>query len=290
MVALRAAVEAVDRAGSDVSEQGLEAQLSQPGHDPASDRFVLYGPDGTMAGYASAWLPPGSDAAMVGALVSPEARRKGLGRELLGRALDRARVLGARSAIAFSGEPGAAFAESLGFALAGSYGLYAADSPAIHASRLPEGWGVKAYSELGDAGLPLAVRAMNESYEGLWGHSEVSEADMRSWLASEFDPRGFLILFDGEGSLAGCCRAEMKPGREADGAALGYIDAPGLVARRREPGLYEAWLAEAVRRLRASGAERIELESWGDPPSTIALFLAAGFRKRSSYSEWRKAL
>ncbi len=107
--------------GEDISEAMLRAQYEWPGHQPTRDRWVAEATDepGALAGYACVFKSPATPRADLLLVVHPAWRRRGLGRELLRRALDGARALGATEVSCYAEEMdagAAAFAATHGFA------------------------------------------------------------------------------------------------------------------------------------------------------------------------------
>jgi len=280
LVELRAQIEAADQDGVNVTEAALQEQLRVPGHNPAADRWVMVETTaGEMAGHALVWLPPEADAAQVQAAVRPHWRRQGLGTQLMEAALGRARVLGARQAVVQVN--GLRLETDLivrrwGFQFEGAYTEWRNTKPVdFTEAKLPEGYRLRSYGEVAD--LTILTRAMNEAYAGLWAHMEVSEAQMAEWLP-QFNADGLLLVFDGNGKIAGISRTEPSAERStANQRPTGYIDAPGFLPEHRQLEHYRALLQAGMRWLRNQGMEWIELESWGDPPERLSVFEKAGF-------------
>lgn len=275
--------------GEDISEAGLRAQYDWPGHQPERDRWVALAPGEprTLAGYACVFKSPATPRADLLLVVHPAWRRRGLGCELLRRALDGARALGATEASCYAEEGdarAAAFAAAHGFAPVAAYTRLSApgDTP-FPAPAPPEGYIIRACR--GEEDAPLFIESANICYAGLWGHNVVEDVEGRKWFAT-LDPAGVCFLFGPDGSLVGRGHAQRI---ERDGQPTGNLDAPGVILTLRGAGLYVplllwgiAWLASQP----GGPVARYLLESWGDGPATIDAYQALGFtieRREAAY-------
>lgn len=278
---LRAEVEAVDQEGTQVSEEALRSQLSLPGHDPAHDRWVLPSPTEPekLAGYSLVWVHPTETVAYMNVIVHPAWRRQGAGSALLKLALERAKVLGAKQAAINANEKNlvsSAFLQKHGFQKKGAYNEMRVPADVqLPMPIWPYGYQVRTYSEVQD--LDLLTQAMNRSYEGLWGHHQVSQEQMAEFLP-QFNPESLFLVFSPSGKVVGVSRVDVSPERsQKNGVPTGYIDAPGIAPQHRRDDLYRALLISGIRWLRGQNQKLIEMESWGDRPTTLRLYQEMGF-------------
>jgi mycothiol synthase len=278
---LHAEVEAVDGEGRDVSEARLRERLRLPGHDPARDCWVVESIDepGRLVGFAGVWRSPDEERADVTGVVHPDLRRKGIGRILIGRALVRARALGAVRADAYADSrngAGNAFLREHGFLPVAAYTrMRAPGNREFEAPRWPAGFEVRTFDRVLDA--TLLANAMNESYDALWGHEPVTEAALTGQLR-EWPHDGIFLLFDSGGDVAGIVRAQVRrPPAGASGQPTGQVEAPGVIPWRRRQDLYRPLLLTAVRYVQAQRPAAIDLESWGDEDGTLETYARAGF-------------
>jgi ribosomal protein S18 acetylase RimI-like enzyme len=119
---------------------------------------------------------------------------------------------------------------------------------------------------------------MNLSYIPLWGHHEVSEDEMASWLPN-FIQQSLFLVFSEKGRVIGISRVE--PSRERtqkNGKPTGYIDAPGVVPQHRRLDLYRALVLTGINWLRDQGQTLIEMESWGDKLEVLKMYRELGFK------------
>jgi mycothiol synthase len=282
ILSLRTSVEAVDQEGIEINEVTLRAQLNLPGHDPRLDRWVIEAPDEPSALVASALVrsSPGTDTADANILVRPDWRRLGVGSALLSRVIDRAHQLRAGSIQVYANArhiavPG--FLQKHGFTALGAYTeLRLTNDVSLPPVIWPYGYTMRPYAEVQD--LSILTEAMNLSYIPLWGHQEVTEDEMASWLP-EFNPQGLILVFSEKGRVIGISRTEPSPERSLkNGKPTGYIDAPGVVPQHRRLDLYRALVLTGIRWLRAQGQALIEMESWGDKLEVLKMYRELGFK------------
>ena len=278
---LLAEVEAVDREERDTSQTKLREQLSLAGHDPAQDSWVVEAVDDPerLIAFAGVWKAPNSDRADVMGVVHPDFRHKGIGRILIGRVLTRARVLGIRQVDAYAdarNEAGMAFLHAHNFLWVAAYTrLRARRGVQLPPPTFPPGFTVKSFDRVLD--VSILAEAMNNGYDGLWGHQRVTEAELGTWL-KEWPRDGIFLVFDAGNEVAGVSRAEMSDRLTAQrGAPTGLVDAPGVIPFRRRDELYVPLLLSAARYLAGKNPTAIELESWGDEDRVLASYEGIGF-------------
>lgn len=282
ILSLRASAEAIDQVGIDISEQALRAQLNLPGHDPVHDRWVVDAPVGSSSLIASALvrLSPGASIADANIIVHPDWRRLGVGSAFLSKITERARQLNAESIeICANGRHFAApgFLQKHGFIPQGAYTeLRLTDDVRLPPVVWPYGYSMCPYTEVQD--LSILTQAMNLSYIPLWGHQEVSEDEMASWLPN-FNQQGLFLVFSEKGRVIGISRVESSPERSLkNGKPTGYIDAPGIVPQHRRLDLYRALILTGIRWLHEQDQTLIEMESWGDKLEVLKMYRELGFK------------
>lgn len=278
---LYAEAAAADGDGSDMTEARLRERMALPGHDPAQDCWVVESPGDAdeLIGFSGVWRAATEERADISGVVHPEWRRKGIGRILLSRTLVRARALGAKQADAYSearNEPGRAFLLEHRFLPVAAYTLMRARGTIPTSAPVwPAGFSVRSFDAVLD--LSVLAQAMNSSYDGLWGHNPVTEAELGEQLR-EWPPEGIFLVFDAGGEVAGVCRGMISARLSTQrGEMTGTVDAPGVIPWRRRHGLYLPLLLTAVQYLRAQHPAAIELESWGDADREMAVYQQAGF-------------
>jgi GNAT superfamily N-acetyltransferase len=142
------------------------------------------------------------------------------------------------------------------------------ESTEIHLERIewPTGFTLQSFAETSSlddlvAGLKL--------FEDIWGHHHVDPEGVAENLAS-YDPHDIWILKDQESQVSGLCRGTLSNG-------TAWIDAPGVRTDLRGQGLHRALLMRTLETLKARGAVRFTLESWGETAANSADDLEFGF-------------
>jgi len=282
LLSLYAAVEAADQEGTEFSEQTLLSQQNLPGHNPALDRWVIDSPDRSASLIASAViiLPPGSETADANIIVHPGWRNLGVGNILLSRVIERARHLKAGSVQIFTDSlhmDAPDFLKMQGFVQKGAYTeLRLFEDIQLPPIIWPFGYTMRSYRDVNE--LSILTQAMNLSYIPLWGHREVSESEMASWLP-DFNLDGIFLVFSEKGRVVGISRTEPSVERsKKNGKPTGYIDAPGIVPQHRRLDLFRALVLTGIRWLRQQGYPLVEMESWGDKLEVLKMYRELGFK------------
>ena len=282
LLSLYSVIEASDHSGMDISEQALRSQVELPEHDPNKDRWVVEAPSAETGLLASALVEfsPGSQIANANILVHPEWRRHGIGTSLLSMAMSRAHELKsvAVQIYANTNQPAAiGFLKKHGFMAQGAYTeLRLSEGARLPPVIWPFGYTMQTYAEVQN--LATLTEAMNLSYVPLWGHHEVSEQEMASWLP-KLNQQGLFLVFSEKGRVVGISRVEPSAERTLkNGMLTGYIDAPGVVPQHRRLDLYRALVLTGIRWLQGQGQMMIEMESWGDKLEVLKMYRELGFK------------
>jgi mycothiol synthase len=282
ILSLRAAVEAVDQEGIEISEVTLRAQLNLPGHDPLNDRWVIEAPGdpSSLIAYALIRVAPGTEIADTNVIVHPDWRHQGIGSLLLERALERALQHKATSAEVYVNAKhpaGSGFLRKHKFTPQGAYTeLRLAEDVRLPPVIWPFGYTLNTYAKVQD--LSILTEAMNLCYLPLWGHHKASEEQMAAWLP-EFNQQGLFLVFSEKGRVIGISRVEPSTNRTLKNEKpTGYIDAPGIVPQHRRLDLYRALVLTGIRWLHDQGQTCIEMESWGDKLEVLKMYRELGFK------------
>ncbi|MFZ2098037.1 MAG: GNAT family N-acetyltransferase [Anaerolineales bacterium] len=282
LLSLYNTINAIDQDGVEINEQSLRSQLDLPGYDPLKDRWVIDDPDDPASLIASALIrhAPRSNITDANIIVHPSWRRQGIGSMLLSRIIERAQQLES-PAIQIYANPkhptSPCFLQKHGFIIQGAYTeLQLTADTRLPPVIWPFGYTMRPYSEVQN--ISTLTEAMNLSYIPLWGHHEVSEAEMASWLL-DFNQQGLFLVFSEKGRVVGITRVEPSPERTLkNGMPTGYIDAPGVVPQHRRLDLYRALVLIGIRWLRDQGQSIIEMESWGDKLEVLNMYRELGFK------------
>ncbi|QBD75836.1 GNAT family N-acetyltransferase [Ktedonosporobacter rubrisoli] len=293
LLAFRKKVEEADRAGEDVSEAALRAELSVPGHNASQDRWVVRLHDNPqLVGYGVIFKAPGETRADIYIAVRPEWRRLGIGRDLLVHLLERARQLKVREVgayVAVQNAGATAFLSKFGFEpVAGYMRMRASAEQSFPPPKVPKGFVIRSYAKV--ERLEVLTEAFNRSFEGLWGHNQITQESVAA-LLPKLQPEGIFLLFARDKSIAGMCRATLDEHlSRLSGQPTGLIDAPGVVPEYREAGLHQPLLLKAISWLLTQKPVNIALESWGDSAATLQRYRDLGFSVENEEIAYRRKL
>jgi GNAT superfamily N-acetyltransferase len=234
-------------------------------HNPCLDRFVLELAD-QIIGYG--WIGGDrQDRTDCWLGVAPEHRRKGYGKFLLERIIERASQRQATGLMAYlpGDKPAFEFANQTGFEIKGYFReLRLPAKIGRKSATLPYGWKLEPYSESLD--IIRYARILDASYADLWGHG-IASPDVMQAMLSTLEPQDTFLVVDANGSDVGC--AGITKGNPQS------IDAPGLIKTHRSAKNYQAVLATVLNKLEL-GFE-VMLNSWGDSDETITAYPELGF-------------
>jgi GNAT superfamily N-acetyltransferase len=251
----------------DPSLQANEFMLvaGSPNHDPLTDSFVLEFADQIIGfGWVGGSRPDRNDCWMG---IHPEHRRKGYGKLLLERILERAsqRQAGGLMAYLPGRESVLEFAKHGGFEVKGYFReLHLPATTARKIAALPHGWKLEPYSESLDVQRYATI--LDASYADLWGHG-LASPDVMQTMLSTLEPQNTFLVIDANGQDVGCAGISKRNPQS--------IDAPGLIPTHRSAQKYQAVLGSALNKLEP-GFE-VMLNSWGEGDETIAAYLELGF-------------
>lgn len=157
----------IARSGDDISVAAIRAQLTWPGHLPERDRWVasLAADPDRLVGYSSVFKAPATLRADTSLATHPSMRRRGVGSELLRRALADAAGLGANDAACYVSERDTetlTFLSRRDFAPVSAYSeLLARPDLRFPAPEWPKGFTIRAWRD--DTDLVTLVEASNSS-------------------------------------------------------------------------------------------------------------------------------
>lgn len=240
------------------------------GADPGA-RAVLLHADGALAGFAH--LDPidpveGPSGELV---VHPAFRRRGLGRRLLGAALEHS---GGRLRLWAHGDlPGAArLAASAGLDRARSlWQMRRPLSEPLPEPVIPDGVRLRAFERGRDeeAWLALNARAFaTHPEQGAWTMDDLKRREQEPW----FDPAGFFLAVRGD-ALAGFHWTKVHDGDEP----VGEVYVVGVSPDERGTGLGRALTLAGLAHLRSLGLAHVMLYVDEDNVAAVRLYESLGF-------------
>ncbi|MGI8587044.1 MAG: GNAT family N-acetyltransferase [Chloroflexia bacterium] len=293
LVTLINEVEDVDRVDQRITEAELREALAWPEGDPLLDRWVVEEPGNPdrLIAQGNTGKSSTAESARVGVKVHPNWRRRGLGSQLLSRAIERGREKGATYVTAgadkrqIAGHP---FLRRHGFrADEGLIYMRADAETQLAEPQPPEGYTIRPYSEVDS--IPPLMTALNRGFSDHYENHDATEQEIAHWLSSEHTrPDGIFLAYGPEGDAAGVCWADISPDRNAKrGEPIGYIDALAVVPEHRRRGLARALLLLGMRWLRANGQGAVELDAWGHNDRALPLYYNVGFKVTQEGTHYR---
>ena len=288
-----------------VSLGELRARYAHPSeHFDATRDVVVAEVDGGLVAFGSVdWIDT-TDGELreyrMGGAVDPAWRRRGIGTTVFEHNLRRVREIAAGHSTerrgvlgAWTGErqPGAIrLLERAGFGVVRYFfDMVRPTLDDVPDVPLPDGLQVRPitpdlYRQLWDADV--------EAFQDHWGGFDSSDAALQRYLDSpEFDPRLWVIAFDGDEIAGGVINGIYPEENAALGVQRGWLDSVFTRRRWRRRGLARALIARALVLLRERGMTSAVLGVDAENPSgALGLYESVGFAAAERYMAWRKPM
>jgi ribosomal protein S18 acetylase RimI-like enzyme len=310
LVELMGEVERADATGDSMTEDALREQLTWSGQDPELNNWVATAANGSLlVGFGmiqKTAIDPNADVYIA---VHPDWRRRGIGIQLFTHLLIRASELDARALrtyVPVSNEGSTCFLRALGsFEPVSTFTRMSLDlqrrtgapgeeapslpgaEPGIGLQDLPDGFTIRSYDQIEQ--VELYTEALNQSYDGYWGHLQSTPDEVARYLL-RLDHAGIFLLFAPDGAIAGTGRAELREPASPDAAPTALVDAPGIVSGYRDTDLSVPLLLTAIYWLLPKKPALIELEAWGEAPTMLSRYRELGFSVTKQELSYRRRL
>ncbi|MEU7880631.1 mycothiol synthase [Microbispora bryophytorum] len=245
-------------------------------------RAVLLYEDGKVAGFAHLDPADPAEGPSGELVVHPAFRGRGLGRRLLGDALE---ASGGRLRLWAHGDlPGAArLAASAGLARARSlWQMRRPLSEPLPAAALPEGVRLRTFEPGRDEKAWLTLNALafaTHPEQGSWTPADLELRERESW----FDPAGFFLAVRGE-ALAGFHWTKVHGGDEP----IGEVYVVGVAPGERGTGLGRALTLAGLAHLRALGLAQVMLYVDEENTAAVRLYESLGFTRWNTDVMYRR--
>jgi len=270
-----------------VSEES-ELRL-QHGGAPGGSDVTARDADGTLLGYARLELPPGDPEAEAELVVSPGARRRGIGDALLTRleaqAGDRPLRVWAHGELPGSAELAAAHGYERARVLLQLRRSLLDVDPEPH-PELPPGVTVATFRPGTDEAAWLRVNARAFDFhpeQGRWTAADLALREAEPW----FDPAGFFLAWR-DGRLLGSHWTKVHPPGDAGPDPIGEVYVLGIDPDAQGMRLGRALTDLGLAHLRARGLSHVLLYVEEDNTAAVSLYERSGFTRFTVDVSWRR--
>jgi len=266
--------------GATGSEEELDTDfkhlfLAQPNLNAETNCFLAEVGDDVAAGMARISHEPAISRVVAEVAVLPGHRRRGVGRQLLDRAIERvgelkASVLHIQVPVLSRG--GRFLLEDSGFNAARRYWRLAAAVDGVGANPLPSGYSIRPF-EL-DRDEQTLTDLQNVAFTGSWGYAPntVEEISARVRLRP-WESDGILLLLFGQQ----VCGYNWTQRPKHSDVSTGYIGMTGVHPDYRGQGLGRAIVSAGMAYLESKGAKTVKLEVDHSNKPARELYLSLGF-------------
>jgi mycothiol synthase len=217
--------------------------------------------------------------------VSPEARGKGIGTELMASIIETASEWGAgyvSTALPGDQPRSLEFLERLGFKRVRTFDkMRLTDLTADPVPELPAGYSLVTFVHGQDEEAFVAV--FNQAFHDTWDFTPLKVSEVSRWNhRPSFNPRGCFLLWQGD-QLVGFTTVLFNPERaEQTGRVIGRIYEMGVLPSHRQHGLGYLLLRVAIRYAREQGFQGLDLVTDEASPAGKQLYAKVGFQEKRS--------
>ncbi|WP_328855547.1 mycothiol synthase [Microbispora hainanensis] len=255
------------------------------GAEPGARAVLLYA-DGSVAGFAHLDPADPEEGPSGELVVHPAFRGRGLGRRLLGEALEASG--GGLRLWAHGDLPGAArLAASAGLARVRSlWQMRRPLSEPLPTAALPEGVRLRTFEPGRDEKAWLALNAQafaTHPEQGSWTAADLELREREPW----FDPAGFFLAVRGD-ALAGFHWTKVHAGTPGGDEPIGEVYVVGVAPGERGTGLGRALTLAGLEHLRALGLSQVMLYVDEENTAAVRLYESLGFTRWSTDAMYRR--
>jgi mycothiol synthase len=287
---LKVESEQLDPSGRFISAQDLSDNLGRPNFAPQKDLFVAEF-NGKLVGYLSVTLEPGIQRALLGGLVHPRHRRKGLATKLFTSGMQRVKESGIRASQISVSETNSA-AKSLLNHLAFSFIRYFFEMQLdIQNIQLPEArQGPTTRRRLRPGEEDLLTQIQNRCFADTWGFNPNTIEEIAYRLNMHGRSPDDVVLTYLDDLPVGYCwtiiDAEANTKREK---SKGLIHMLGVDPDYRKQEIGKAILLNGLSDLKHKGVDTVELTVDSENPAACSLYESVGFEVVARMQWYEKA-
>ena len=268
----------------------ISARFSNPNYTPEKDIFLVE-TDGRLIGHLDIMPEPGSRWVILSCWIDPGHRMKGLSRNLLSYAVERANELAAGELhvnVAESNEIAKIVLEKLGYKLARRYLDISLDMEKV------------AWQEIDRTKLDCRclqpgeeeklTRIQNRAFSDHWGfHPNTVQDIIYTINRGSNSHEDIIVTCDGD-NFAGYCWTQIPFGGDIDDKKRGVIHMIGTDPAFRGTGAGRRVLLAGLMSLRERGVEVVTLTVDSENTAARALYESVGFEHRSSSLWYEKVI
>jgi mycothiol synthase len=273
-----------------LSPRTLDEALRRPGYSPETDLFLAEGKSG-LVGFMNLTPELRTGRVVLDCLIHPQYRHRGLSRQLLVSAMERARELGARVVHIGVGQDNAAAAQALprlGFHIVRRFlELRLHLAQALLPAGLPDGY---TSQHLSPGEEDILTRLQNRCFADTWGYNPNTVEEITYTLnLSDRSPRDVILICQ-EDEIVGYCWTQVNCPADIAAEQHGRIFMLGVDPDHRGKGIGKIALRAGLGYLRDHGVDIAELTVDSENQAAYSVYRWAGFELQTRTLYYEKAL
>ena len=280
-----------DQAGSFISKQYLAEALGHPSFHPDKNLFVAES-GGSIIGYASVFLEPGIQRAILECMIHPLHRRNGIATELLREVSRHAGEAGSmrlQACIAQDNIPAKKLASRLGFKFIRYFQELKLDLDAAQLPDLePSEYIIRS---LRPDEVEILTQLQNRAFADSWGFNPNTADEIAYRInLSSCSPKNILIAYLKNRPIGYCwTRIMIEENTKAD-RLQGEIHMLGVDPEFRKKGIGRSVLLAGLAELDSRGVTIVGLTADGTDAAALGLYKSVGFQVCSRIEWFEKIL
>jgi mycothiol synthase len=278
--------EKLDRSGHRASRSLLAEALGHPGLQPENDLFLAQSNENVI-GYVRVFLEPGIGRALVGGLVHPRHRRKGIATALFAHAVRRAQAAGSERVQIHIAETNLAARQlcvRLGLRFIRHFIGYRLDLTAVQLPEIETDNYIFRSLRPGEEDKLTAIQ--NRAFAGTWGFNPNTRDEISYRVhSSTCTPADVIMVYREDKPIAYCWTRIFQENHKAGDVSWGEIHMLGVDPDFRKQSIGKNVLLAGLSHLEHKGVELVELKADSRMPAALALYESAGF-ERYMKTEW----
>ncbi len=273
-----------------LSRQAIAERLGRPNYSPEQDLFFAE-TAGNIVGYMDVTPELTIGRVVLDCWVHPEHRGRGMGTELLIRAVRRAKELGAKIAhVNISPDSAAAkrVLAKLGFECVRRFLELRLDLAKARRTDIEQATPGCCHLQRGEE--ERLTRIQNRAFAGSWGYNLNTVEEITYFVnSSNCSPEDVILAYDGD-RVMGYCWTMNYGGEAAAGERRGRIFMLGVDPDYRGRGIGKRVLLDGLAHLKSKGLRFAELTVDSENETACALYRSVGFEVRTDSLWYEKII